>query len=394
MRRVSFPIVAVCTLAGCGALRPLNPGGADTGGTDLETDSVDPDPDDTDPVATGDVAITGVDPAWGSNGGGSLVTITGGPFAADARVLFDGVPSPHLAAINVDSIVATVPTTTAVGMVDITVESDGLTGTLPASFQMWEDASGKYGVYGELGWYVTKGDYWDPAPAAPFFSGFAYFVEPTNDPYWKVAYSNKLDSCSLDYVNTAAKTAIGATSLTFASGPDTITLLQDAGDPMTYAAGSDTVTGADVTLGAVYALEPVGGGILPEFTASAFATIPGDSPDVETPALDGKTVPIQDEDPFTFTWGTPFDGDYVVIEMLRTRPNVLPYYIERVTCAANDDGSFRVPSGTFTDWDSTKGDMIYIWVGRAVESDGILPYNNAKSGVVGVHWDHGVAYAR
>ncbi len=404
MRRVLLhpPIVARVVLAGwlaggplagCGALRPLGTT-SDTGVLEGDADAdADADADtDTDVVATGDVPITGIDPPWGSNLGGSLVTVAGGPFTGDARVYFNGVESPFLAAVSAESIVATVPTTGAVGPVDVRVDSGGLSGTVPGGFEYWEDASGNYGMYGELGWYVTRGEYWDPAPPPPFFFGNAYFAEPSPDPYWKVYYSTSMDSCATNHPDTSVRLDVGATTLDFTSGTDTITLLQDVDDPLWFAAGSDTVATADVTLGGTYALDPIGGG-WPQFTLVNAATIPSNDPDLTTPVIDGAAAPAQLEDSFNLVWGTPYDADYVLIDLLRTRPDV-PGFIERVSCVAMDDGAFKIPSGSFSSWDPGKGDTIYVYIGRAVEAGGTLPYNNAKSGVVGVNWELGVVFAR
>ncbi|HEX5164078.1 MAG TPA: IPT/TIG domain-containing protein, partial [Thermomicrobiales bacterium] len=78
--------------------------------------------------------IDDLNPSSGSTHGGTVVTITGSNYAAGATVTFGGVAATSVTVVNSTTITATTPASAA-GPVDVVVtNSNGGSGTLPASF--------------------------------------------------------------------------------------------------------------------------------------------------------------------------------------------------------------------------------------------------------------------
>ena len=77
--------------------------------------------------------ISGVSPAVGPTGGGTLLTITGSGFVAGATVRVGGVASGSVDVVNASTIRAVTPAH-AVGTVDVEVVIAGVTATRPSSF--------------------------------------------------------------------------------------------------------------------------------------------------------------------------------------------------------------------------------------------------------------------
>jgi hypothetical protein len=112
---------------------------------------------------------------------------------------------------------------------------------------------------------------------------------------------------------------------------------------------------------------------------------------VTSPAISADNAPTVSRTNFNLAWSTSQPGEYMVAQLLRYNSS-LTTLEDVVTCAMTDDGSFQVPSGVWSDWDPDQ--VIYIAVGRVVEDGGTLPYNNAKSGVVGSYWVVGAAFTQ
>jgi hypothetical protein len=387
-------------IAGCGAMRALNPSEfvGDTGTP--TTDEPDADADtDADVDTTDGLEITSVSPAFGTNAGGTEVTILGGPFDADVEITFGGVPVSNYYTVTGDTVVVASPPSGTTGKVDVQARNvgRGTSGTNGGGFQYWQDGTGDYGAYGELGWYTYLGSYWGSPPPSPFFSGLMWFNAPSNDKYWKYLYASQMDSCAVNYpLNVSAAYSPGSPSLTLTTGTKAIDFFQDTTYTWLYFSDPATANG-DVVLGGVYDLAPPVGAApdWPNTSIPGIGQVPSNSPDVSLPAMDGAQPAQVTQGAFTFNWGGPYDGDYVLIQANRARPDASGYYavVEYVSCVATDDGTFKIPSGTFSAWDTTK-DAFYISVGRAIETQGTIPYDNSESGIAGVFWEIGFAVAR
>jgi hypothetical protein len=395
-------------LTGCAGLRPLGtPGTDDAGdtgvpdGSDADTDTDSDTDGDTDSDTDSDTdadpppVIDSVAPAFGTNGGGEEVVVAGGPFDSSAQVFFGGIEADGIASVTTDELVAITPSSAATGFVDVEVRTDAGSDTAQDAYQFWLDGTGKYGAYGEIGWMVDRGGYWDPPNPPPFGYGYVFLTEPSNDEYWKAWYSPTLGSCTLDYLPNIAAYQPGSPSLALTTPNKTITLGQNATNPWLYE--NYNLTNVEVGLGVSYDLEPAAGAApdWPSFTGVDFAEVPTNDPGVTAPAIGAANPPYVTEGGFTFNWSPPYDGDVVLIIAGRSRLNAMNQWvtIEYVTCAVADDGAFRIPTGSFSSWQAG-ADGFYISLGRGTVLGGDIPYDGSTSGVMGINWENGFALAQ
>lgn len=399
-------LAALALLASCnGGLSSYNPDGdtsVDDSDADTDADSDSDTDTDTDTDADADLdplAVDDVDPAWGSNGGGGTVTISGGPFDDSAEVFFVGASKTVQATVQLTSsseVVATVPASDDVGNVDVKVVTDTRAGTATGAYTYWEDGSGKIGVIGSIEWYKYVGSYWSGTPV-DFGSAAMMFVEPTTETYRTLYYARSLDRCESDYAGPATSVyayEIGADNvrLTIPTTSNVLTLTKNASyayyyeladkDGDTYA---NDLKASDYKQNAAYGLQPISSTSFPAFEIETMVKTP-DLLQVTAPAITGSTVPTVPRN-FTFSWSTGTPGDYMVVTMYRYDASGVA---EVVTCAMNDDGSFQVPNSVWAGWDVDE--QITILIGRAVEAGDTLPHNNTDGGVVGVYWVIGAAF--
>jgi hypothetical protein len=290
--------------------------------------------------------------------------------------------------------VAHPPGTPATGWVLGGVPADAGTGVAPGAYQFWADGTGQYGAFGDVSWYLVKGGYWDPPNPPPYGGAQVWFSVPTPDPYWKAAFTGAINTCSLAYPLTADPYGPGSPSLDLVAGNKSMTLPADPANPWLYWSGG--LTASEIGLGLDYDVPPPAGAAAdwPSFTATDFATLPTNDPGVTSPAIDGANIPVITENAFNVVWSAPFDGDYVVILANRGRLSGGVFTsVEWVSCASDDDGAFKVPAGSFSAWDPAQNDVFYLYVGRAVEGGGPIPYDGSTSGVVGILWEVGFAVA-
>jgi len=403
-------MVLAVTQAGCTGLSAFNDTARETGGdADVDADAdgdADADADaDADPIH-----IQSVDPAWGSNGGGTSVTIAGGPFDQTAKVYFVGAATKqgNVGIVSQSQITATVPASTDVGFVDVKVVTDTSSGTATSAFQYWADGSGKNGMIGGIEWYHYVGSYWNGTPT-DFGDAFAFFVDPTTESYQTMFFSGALDQCASNYAGTLDRmnpTNIGAPAIKIdtPSGGNfrlTQSTLDSDGDgnadyPWYYSYPDSDGDGyrndlrsAEYTQGGTYGLEAVNASGFPSFDLNDVAKTPSQGFQVNTPALGGTTVPTLPAN-IHLTW-TGSGGDYMVATL--NRFNAAGTQVaESVTCTMRDDGDFTVPNSVWTNYPS--GVQVTILVGRVVEGGGTLPYDDANSGVVGTYWLIGAGFTQ
>ena len=373
-------------LAGCGSLsyygppdRPEAPLQSEDPGTrDSGTDG---------PVGTStdepvELLLAGVEPAFGSNGGGAVVTLTGS-FDAATEVTFAGEPA-AVTQRTATELEVEVPASTAVGAVDVEVVSGGRSDRLAEGFVYHGDATGQAGSIGWIDYFDVVGGYW--ADATNFATGRVAFVDGESDWEMYQEFSGAVGSCTFVYEPPTDPLLVetGAASLSF-SGTSAFSLTPDAD----LGAGwySASLTEAQVVRGGTYDLAPVEGAAdWPTFGVTQAVTIP-ESYILTTPAVDSTEAPPMTRSQ-TFTW-TGSGGDYMILYLLRQYvQNNQAYYDGYVTCVMPDTGSFTVPD-LWDDW--FLGDFMHIRLGRVVVDAQPLPHTNAEHRVAGISWIYGGA---
>jgi hypothetical protein len=354
--------------------------------TDADAD-VDADTDaDIDPVQA---SLVQIDPWYGTVG--HVVRITGGPFSEPVEVTFDGVEA-DVVSVREDEIEVEIPDLTDDVLAAVEVSTDAGTADGTLEFQFFQDGAGKIGAIGSIEWNDLRGTYWD---AASVDVGVAQvmFTLPTDMGWPELIYSPVIEHCELNYVpaDTVYVYDPGLPSIDVTAGATVHTLPSDPTYPYVF-----FDAGIDVAEGWAYDLEPMSGNATwPDFALSELTGELPSSLDITFPPLDG-TTPARVARQFTLQWGPPFDGDGVLVWMVRQRfDDTLPTPAwvdqEEVSCWLQDDGSFALPS-LWTDWQTDDGILIY--VGRYHEPDNVvMPHNNATSAVIGSYWTVGYLLA-
>ena len=348
---------------------------------------------DTDTDAAVDehtLLVDDVDPAWGSNSGGSEVLISAAPLGSDTEVRF-GSAVAQLVDVDVESghIIALVPDQSVTGDVDVVVASGGLTGVSAEGFRYWEDASDRFGGIGSLYWKNYVGGYWEQGTEDYGYSWFK-ITEPTDVGYREIWSDADPDGC----VSSAPVVLSDLSPLE--SGASEVTFRASVGTPFTLEYSSDeayffgALDGNQYQDGAWYDMDAIAGSAAwPSVSIANVAQAPAAFTVTKPDVAHDELQPVDRFD-FEIRWSDA-GGDYVIIDLARyssSRSAVVEY----VTCVVDDDGRFTVPYDAWNDWDALD-DYIYISVGRALSNSAQFPFNNAYVGVVGVYWVQGAVYA-
>jgi len=309
------------------------------------------------------------------------VTINGGPFDASSSVHF-GTSTATVTSQSATSLVVTSPSYTSEGPVDVKVTTSSGSNTSPSGFTYYEDGTGKAGVVGAIEWYEYAGSYWSGITES-FGAAWATFIIPDDFEIYEWLVAPSLDTCVSDYTS-ASKVYVydlGISALTL-TGPagSTLSLPWDSSSYLFQ--DSDLNSSGQYYANGSYDLDEVtGSSIFPDFELSSFVETPS-SFNISSPSITGSSVASLSRGQLSFSW-TGSDGDYVMIQMSLYN-NAGTGYDEVVTCAVADDGSFTVPSSTWTNWSANR--QVTVLFGRAKKSSVTLPFNNAEDRVVGLHW--------
>ncbi|MEC7240490.1 MAG: IPT/TIG domain-containing protein [Myxococcota bacterium] len=353
---------------------------------DTDTDAdVDSDTDtDTDPQ-TGTIAIDSIEPNYGSNGGGTIVEIRGGPFNQSTEVKLGNAATTVLQ-VNQNLMRVETPVSSQEGTVDVSITNENASGSVKNGFTYWPDATGLGGAYGEIRWIRWLGDYWNGGP--PESTGYAWWtlVDPTSEHFYHWAYAPADDTCSRDYFyqGTISNFNLGLSSTSLSVNNRTITLSDTSGQQIFDA---ELISG-DFVANGNYSLDEIFPTTFPSFSVPGLATPPGNFV-VSNPYLDGTMPPTVGRS-FAITWsGATADRMVIIIERLDINYNV----VETISCVAINDGSFQIPSSAFSGWESNG--IVMILVGALNEGGGgTFPFNNSESWVSGTNFVAGGAYTQ
>jgi hypothetical protein len=255
------------------------------------------------------------------------------------------------------------------------------------TFDYFQDGTGLVGAVGTIEWNDLRGNYWSPDSVD---GGYAQVLFPIPTAYtWQTfIYSPFVEHCELDYVApTLYVYAPGVASVEVSAGSVSHTLLPDPTAPFLY-----YQVDLPVAVGQAYDLDPMVGGVdWPDFSLTDLSGAIPNGLVITYPSIDGAdppTVPRQ----FTVQWNGPYDGDGLLLYLERQRYDGTQWISqESVSCWVQDDGSYALPN-LWTDWQSDDGVLFY--AGRYNEpSNVLLPYNNARSAVLGTYWTVGFLIA-
>lgn len=396
---LSIAVIPAVALSGaCGNLAAYYPEGrtVDPIGTDSDTDEDTDTDSDTDPDTNLiPLEITEVSPAHGTSAGGVEVEIVGGPFDNSAEVYF-GERKGSVIATGRTWLTVETPSGSE-GAVDVRVRTETGEGEMTEAFNYWLDGSGRMGTYGSLSHTRYLGTYWcirepcetsaDLGTPEPQAGAIIAFLEPSGLEWWE-NWAPAFNQCRSDYEPTLSATAYnpGVTSMTLRRSSTTgaINLQRGSGEtPDFYYVTTGNITSGFAN-GTSYSIESRGGENWPAFEMPGAVSTP-DMFSIFSPVVNSSTLPTVRRSNFRVEW-TGGDGDYVVIlaERFGTTGS-----LELVSCVVDDNGAFTIPSTAWSGW--SVDNQVRLQVGRVKEPTGVVPFNNARSGVVGVQWVVGAA---
>jgi hypothetical protein len=321
-------------------------------------------------------------PTFGPNGGGTEVEVIG-TFDDETEIRFDGEVGRVLERDG-DRMLVEVPSSNAEGWVDVEAVSGSRDAKLDDGFQYWADGVGMAGTVGEMAYVDIVGDYWEVGTDVKYAT--LAFTEPLDWELWR-DYAPSIGSCQFEFQSgfTPAFYDPGANFLELESGGGPSARLDSQGNGV-FQDGPN----AAVVPNAVYDLAPINGSAdWPVEDVPGIVEVPRTF-SVTTPNMDRATPPNTNRS-IDLVWGGS-GGDYVVVYMLRQRPQGQNWIDDGyVTCAVPDSGAFTVPGAIWPNWSS--GDLIHIQVGRVIERRVTLPHNGAESRMAGLFWVYGAALA-
>lgn len=400
----TFTSIPALLLAGCGfGLQPDNLEGIEAfaagldsaSDADTDTDSdADADADsDTDAGSDTTPEIESIEPDWGTTIGGTEVTLMG-TFDDDASIRVGGNEA-DLKSVqpNKNKLVFYAPEADSEGIVNVVLDSNDQTAKLDEAFTYYEDGTGKVGLVGAMTWVDQVGTYWGGATTD---YGYAYLspAEP-GEWDWGLSYAGSLDTCTSDQSSYSYEPDIvgypvdSGSSATLDSGSKSMRLPWNAGYGVFLV---EDLTAGEVGAGATYDLTDLTltGDYFPEYTAMDVVSVPA-AFTVSTPTIAGSNPP-QVSKGFSLAWsgGSAADGVIVTLNMWNSAGND---YQESVYCHLRDDQSFNTPTSVWElGWPT--GRQLDIRVARYTVNNGLIPYNNASTAVMGQYMVYGAAFTK
>ncbi len=332
--------------------------------------------EDTEPL---ELTLDAVSPGYAHTGGGTELSISGGPFDGSAMVEIAGVPA-DLLSVEEDLIVVLSPELPESGWAELRVETDLAAGELSDALEIFEDARGLAGTFGALEWYELQGDYWTDGSDD---WGVAWWglIDPEDVHYWDLFDVEDIDKCVSNPTFPSLRMVdLGVEETKLVAG-DASVVLPAAEDR--FFDGPLYSFPQRVTWG----VPEIQGGDLPDFGIDQLATTP-EAFDLYQPYLYGDAPPVLTKSDLRLEWGE-VEADRIMIMVKRLDPSQ-EVEIETVACVVENDGAFHLQGVNWMQpW--ANGQWLHMYVGAVVEGGGEVPLNGADSRVAGVYWLVGAA---
>ena len=360
--------------------------------TDADADAdADADTDaDADAGIDEGINIDAIEPQHGTNLGGTLVRITGGPFEPGSVVKIAGESVPVAANLG-DEIRVETPVFDGEGWASVRViQPDGASDEITDGFRFWQDGTGLTGATGFYQWVQPVGGYWSGGvPPDPWGSTIVHFVVPIDFHWWNLI-SNDIDTCedpeAFSFTDTLAVYDLDETVLALSNEIGATTLLDYDEDRMGFVK-SDLVR-TDFKLDQEYTMLEFTGDDAPPGEVLNFMATP-DSFDVSSPAIDAMSIPYINRNQ-TVSWDAG-GADVVWIEfsLLNATADAVA---QSVVCIATDDGSFTIPASAWSAWPSDR--QVNVAVSKVVESGATFAHNNSSSRVAAFYTVFGAGFSQ
>ncbi len=335
------------------------------------------------------IELLAVEPAFGPRGGGSPVSLLGTGFDETASVLFDQAGA-ELVASSEERLEVITPAAAQAGWADVVVQQGQTQSQALQSFRYLDldDATGQAGAMGALQHFEYVGSYWEPG-TLDYGMLQLWFPSEASDQRYGDFFADQAESC-----RSSAGFELDSSGGIDLEAP----LARLVGSGGTELAPSwnakqrrlDLTLGpTDFEVGASYALSFSGLWDLPDFEIEQILRTPAPLV-LESPLLGGSEPPELERDELSFAW-QEIEAEQVLVYMVRVSSDGRQG-LETLTCLAENDGAFEVPSSAWSGWQ--RDQVLYVYVGALRESDAQVPLNNGDSRVAGIYWNVGVVVAR
>ena len=328
-----------------------------------------------------DISIQTVSPPYGTSAGGTVVTLTGGPFDSSAQVSFADQTA-QVSSVSGDTITCRTPTYGSEALVNVTVETDDGWGRSMEAFTYFQDGAGVQGSLGIFQWLAYDGAYFAEYTELVDF-GFAYTTLIVPQAYdYASFFAPGFDQCASSYSGGGASVyvyTLDVSSIRLESAGGTSLALPWVEDDLYFT--DEDVAESSFRRFASYDLQPISSATLPGLAVEDYLHTPYEL-DITAPAINGSAINSLGAGDLTFRWQVEGPGDFVTIElyMLNAAGDDLQY---EISCLASDDGSFTVPTSVWPAYPSDRG--VWVYSTRWQSPSGILPSNASTSGMVGAH---------
>ena len=360
--------------------------GGDKGetGEDTSAGTVDTSTSITDTSSTGDsVHIEELYPPFGPVAGGTVVTISGGPFGQVDGVSFDGEAAEVLS-VGEEAIEVRTPEMSTLGNVDVMVTTEAGSGETNFRTLDRPDRTGVVTAAGILESGHYYGNYWAPS-AVDYHSLFYRPVKADRGIGVAAVFGHELDACqddlAWDDVYPAA-TPVSEGVEVFNS--QTSTEIPWESDDEAYS-------------GEVEQRIPEGGEMIdiafpesdqnPEFILRSAAV--GSAPFTfsSTPSFPFTELGYFEKGDITLEWDAP--GAFGMALRVRTVDMGSGNPVEQTWCLLENDGEYTIPASMWKEWDDSLWLMLSI--GSITEHDTVLPWNNSTNAMASVRFLHHIA---
>ncbi|MEQ1506206.1 MAG: IPT/TIG domain-containing protein [Myxococcota bacterium] len=335
--------------------------------------------------------LAAVAPPFGTDAGGTVVTLTGTGFGGTPEVRFGEVLG-IVQSVTADTLVVETPASTVRGDVDVTVTTTGGEAVRPASFTYWKDATGKVGATGELVWFYVVGDYWGGA-SDDYGRSVVRFTEGFDYQFYQ-NWAPALDACTHidhgvpDWEFDPEYTAIDALDGQMVQTSPSASIVLDW-NPAELRFTNYDLAPEQVVPGETYDLSLQGTLGVPAIDLPGVFRVPAQFR-LTSPEIDGAVQPDVTIDQH-FEWTTEEDGDAILLQLGMLSADGSEFE-EEVYCALADVGSFWLTPDLFDNWTANR--QLHILIGRYHSGEGLLPWNQGRIAVASQVWYYGIGRTR
>lgn len=381
MRGTALTLTCVLLLSGCWIGPDEVAWKVDRVSDTTDTDTDTGDTDDTDDP--GPLVLESVSPAYGTNAGGLVITVVApGVDEKDVKVEFAGVEAEVLS-VTGDVVKVTLPEVSSEGRVDVTIDSADRDARLTRGFYYWKDGTDLTGLVGVVRNYDLDRDYLSSEPQMR--SATLYYIDPF-DFSWSDLYAGGVDRCALNWDRPGPSLDLlvpGIPKLSLSNAAETVELLPENGEAFRV-----ELEEGWFEPGSTFDLEQdAGDDGWPGFALDGVAVMPRSGFRVTSPDMESERPLVTSFGNVNLRWTTAGAGDLVLVSLVRY--DLVGSPAEEISCVLSDDGSHDIPMSLFNDW-APSGYLVF-QVHRVIESEAVLPFNNANVGVYGSHVWYGEA---